>query len=96
MYKRQTVISAAKKLQLVEDDTHDDHSFGVELADEHPASLHTIVLSEHDLENGNTLRDMQLPEGTLVMMIRRNGKYIIPDGKRRLLPGDALLLIQEK
>lgn len=54
------------------------------------------MLSEHDLENGNTLRDMQLPEGTLVMMIRRNGKYIIPDGKRRLLPGDALLLIQEK
>lgn len=96
MVQGTTVVSAAKKLQLVEDDTHDDHSFGVELADEHPASLHTIVLSEHDLENGNTLRDMQLPEGTLVMMIRRNGKYIIPDGKRRLLPGDTLLLIQEK
>lgn len=96
MVQGTTVISAAKKLQLVEDDTHDDHSFGVELADEHPASLHTIVLSEHDLENGNTLRDMQLPEGNLVMMIRRNGKYIIPDGKRRLLPGDTLLLIQEK
>ena len=36
MVQGTTVISAAKKLQLVEDDTHDDHSFGVELADEPP------------------------------------------------------------
>lgn len=72
-----------------------DESFGVELADDHSASLQTIILSDDDLANGNTLRAMQLPEGTLVMMIRRDDKYIIPNGKRRLLPGDALLLIKE-
>lgn len=76
-------------------DAVSDESFGVELSDEHTASLQTIILSKEDLANGNTLRDMRLPEGSLVMMIRREGKYIIPNGKRRLHPGDALLLIKE-
>lgn len=30
------------------------------------------------------------------MMIRRRGRYIVPDGKKRLLPGDALLIIKEE
>ena len=80
---------------MVDTEFEDNESFGVELSDEHTASLQTIILSQRDLENGNTLRAMQLPEGTLVMMIRREGKYIIPNGKRRLFPGDALLLIKE-
>lgn len=90
-----TVLTAAKKLHLIDTDQAEDHRFGVELADEHPASLKTIVLSDKDLAAGDTLRDMSLPEGTLVMMIRRNGRYIIPNGSRRLHPGDALLLIRE-
>lgn len=36
------------------------------------------------------------PKGGLVMMIRRRGRYIVPDGKKRLLPGDALLIIKEE
>jgi len=90
-----SIITVAKKLKLVDTEFEDNESFGVELSDEHTASLQTIILSQRDLENGNTLRAMQLPEGTLVMMIRREGKYIIPNGKRRLFPGDALLLIKE-
>lgn len=30
------------------------------------------------------------------MMIRRRGRYIVPDGKKRLLSGDALLIIKEE
>ena len=90
-----SIIAVAKKLNLVDKDAVSDESFGVELSDEHTASLQTIILSKEDLANGNTLRDMRLPEGSLVMMIRREGKYIIPNGKRRLHPGDALLLIKE-
>ncbi len=29
------------------------------------------------------------------MMIRRGDRYIVPNGKRRLLPGDSLLIIRE-
>ncbi|MDE6177488.1 MAG: cation:proton antiporter, partial [Paramuribaculum sp.] len=95
MLQGTTVIAAARRLRLVDDSPDKNESFGVELADEHSASLHTRILTEADLAAGNTLRDMNLPEGSLVMMIRRGEKYIVPDGKRRLLPGDALLLIKE-
>ena len=91
-----SVIASARKLGLVEDAAPNEDAFGVDLADEHPTSLTTIVLSEADLAGGNTLKDMSLPEGSLVMMIRRGDRYIVPDGKRRLLPGDALLLIREQ
>lgn len=91
-----SVIASARKLGLVEDAAPNEDAFGVDLADEHPTSLTTIVLSEADLASGNTLKDMSLPEGSLVMMIRRGDRYIVPDGKRRLLPGDALLLIREQ
>ena len=59
-------------------------------------SLQTITLTESLLAGGNTLRDMHLPAGTLVMMIRRGSRYIVPNGTRRLQPGDTLLIIKEE
>lgn len=90
-----TVISSASRLGLVEDTAPSEDAFGVDLVDEHPTTLRTILLSEADLKNGNTLKDMSLPEGSLVMMIRRGDRYIVPNGTRKLQAGDALLLIKE-
>lgn len=90
-----TVIGAARKLDLVDDSAAADDDFGVELADEHQASLQTLVLTDAHLAQGNTLRDMTLPEGGLVMMIQRGSRYIVPDGKRPLRAGDRLLIIRE-
>lgn len=91
-----TVIGTANKLHLVDNKSPEDEDFDVELAVEHPISLNTLVLTSADLENGDTLCNVRLPEGGLVMMIRRRGRYIVPDGKKRLLPGDALLIIREE
>lgn len=90
-----TVISAARRLKLVKDQEPDENIFGVDLADEHPTRLRTIVLTEEDLVNGNTLREITLPESGLVMMIRRGNRYIVPNGRRQLQPGDTLLIISE-
>ena len=91
-----TVITCARKLGLVDDDAREEDDFGVELADELPTSLQTITLTESSLADGNTLRDMHLPAGTLVMMIRRGTRYIVPNGTRRLHPGDTMLIIKEE
>ena len=91
-----TVIASAKHLKLLGNGAPKEDLFGVDLADGHPTSLQTIILTKEHLITGDTLQTMTLPEGALVMMIRRNNKYIIPDGKRQLLPGDALLLIKEQ
>ena len=90
-----TVIRSAKRLGLVDTDAGEEDDFGVELADELPTSLHTIVLTEKSLAAGNTLRDMSLPEGSLVMMIKRGDRYMVPNGTRHLHPGDKLLVITE-
>lgn len=91
-----TVISAARRLKLIEDTKPDESDFGIDLAEEHPTQLKTKILTEEDLRIVHTLKDMNLPEGTLVMMIRRGEKYIVPNGNRKLMAGDALLIIEEE
>ncbi|MDO4319550.1 MAG: potassium/proton antiporter [Bacteroidales bacterium] len=91
-----TVLTSARRLRLIDTDATDDEDFGVELADELPTSLQTITLGEDDLAAGDTLRDLHLPAGSLVMMIRRGNRHIVPNGSLRLLPGDVLLIIKEE
>ena len=91
-----TVIASARRLKLIDTDATDDEDFGVELADELPTSLQTMTLTSQHLAGGNTLRDMNIPAGSLVMMIRRGNRYIVPNGTRRLHPGDTLLIIKEE
>ncbi len=96
MIQGTTVISAAKRLRLTQAPETDTSDFGVELADDLPTSLSAIVLTPSHLANGNTLRDMHLPAGQLVMMIKRGNQHIVPNGTVELLPGDALLVISEE
>ena len=44
---------------------------------------------------GYTLKDMHLPKGTLVMIVKRGTKHLIPYGSMHLHIGDKLLLISE-
>ncbi|MDE6610929.1 MAG: potassium/proton antiporter [Muribaculaceae bacterium] len=90
-----SVIRAADALGLVDNEAKEEPDFGVELSDEHPTSLRTLVLTPQHLSEGNTLGSISLPEGGLVIMIRRDGRYIVPNGKRRLQVGDTLLIIKE-
>jgi cell volume regulation protein A len=51
------------------------------------------IVSPEDLENGETLRDLHLPHGIRVMMVRRDEKYIVPHGSMKLKVGDRLVII---
>ncbi|MBD5267125.1 MAG: potassium/proton antiporter [Bacteroides sp.] len=91
-----TVISSARKLKLVDDDSEEDDDFGIELPDELQSTLYSVNLTADKLAAGNTLRDMHLPAGSLVMMIKRGSRYIVPNGSVKLKCGDTLLIIQEE
>ena len=43
--------------------------------------------------SGVQLKDQNLPEGMRVLMIKRDGKFIIPTGNTELCAGDHLLII---
>lgn len=69
--------------------------FGVEIPEEINTDLRSIVLTSEMLKEGNRLKEMKLPAGTLVMMVKRDGEYKVPNGSLELHPGDKLLIISE-
>lgn len=71
------------------------NDFGVELPEDIDTNLHDLVLTDEMLENGDQLKDMDIPQGTLVMLVKRGEEFIIPNGTVQLYVGDKLLLISE-
>ncbi len=89
-----TITAAAKKLNLSLPVPDDDNKFGVEVPEE-AGKLVEVTLTEEALQLGNTLKEVKLPEGMLVMMIKRGEKFIVPNGSVELHEGDRLLIISE-
>lgn len=54
-----------------------------------------MTITQEMLEQADTLKDMNLPKGTLVMIVKRGDEYLIPNGTLKLHAGDKLLLISE-
>ena len=90
-----TVSWAARKLSLDLPEEKKGNDFGVELPEEINSTLHDMVVTDAMLASGSRLADISLPEKTLVMIVRRGDKYIVPNGKMELKRGDKLLLISE-
>lgn len=91
-----TVSAAARLLHLSLPLEKTGNDFGVELPEEIDSDLHDMVVTAEMLEKAETLKDMNLPKGTLVMLVKREGEFLIPNGTLRLHEGDKLLLISEK
>lgn len=70
-----------------------EREFNIELPDEIKASLQEITVNARVLADGELLRDISLPSDTLVMLIKRSDKFIVPKGNTRLHLDDTLLLI---
>lgn len=90
-----TISRFAKFLHLDKPLEKTGNDFGIELPEEIDTSLRDLVLTEEMLANGNRLKDMNIPQGTLVMLVKRGEEFIIPNGTVQLHAGDKLLLISE-
>lgn len=86
-----TIPKVANMLKLSMKKDDGPENFGVDIPDE----LNTI-LQQEVVKKDAYLRDYPLNEGTLVMIVERNQKYIVPNGKLLLKKGDKLLLISAK
>lgn len=87
-----TISPMARLLNLSIDDDPDVETFGMEIPEE-MGMLRDHIVSEEDLERGETLRDLHLPHGIRVIMVRRAEKYIVPHGSLKLMVGDRLVII---
>ncbi len=54
--------------------------------------LHVIEMEIPSMFPGGSLRELQLPDGVIVVSILRNRNTIIPRGNSRIEPGDNLIL----
>ena len=91
-----SISSVARWLHLDLPLPKEGNDFGVELPEEIDSQLTDITLTEDMLQNSKKLMDMKLPPNTLVMLIKRDNQYIIPNGSQELKAGDKLLLIYDK
>ena len=91
-----TVSRAARLLKLSLPMPKTGNDFGVELPEEIGSDLYDIVVTDELLSRGNRLRDLNMPQGTLVIIVKRNDKYLVPNGSLKLRKDDKLLLIAEK
>ncbi len=92
-----TVSKAARIMGLSTPMEKTGNDFGVELPEDIDSDLRDVTVTREMLDaKGDTLKDMNLPQGTLVMIVKRNNEYLIPNGTLKLHVGDKLLLISEK
>lgn len=52
-----------------------------------------VAVEPHSPMDGRRVRDLGLPQGCLLVMIRRAGREIVPGGETRLRPGDQLNVV---
>ncbi len=90
-----TISSMARWLHLDLPEEKEGNEFGVELPDEIDSKLNDLTLTDDMLSHGNRLKDMNIPKGTLVMLVKRGNEFIIPNGQVELKTGDKLLFISE-
>ena len=82
----------AKKLRLSYEEDPEVETFGMEIPEE-MGMMRDHIVTEEDLACGVTLRDLHLPHGIRVMMVRRNGRFLVPHGSMPLEVGDHLVII---
>lgn len=89
-----TVSGMANLLGLAYEER--ESAFDVNMHEDMKSALTEVEVNECMLESGHTLREITLPENTLVMMVCRKGEYFVPQGKTELRLGDKLLVISDR
>lgn len=88
-----TVNSMARWLGLTEPASK--RKFNFDLPDEIDATMRELTVTPSHLTDATLLSEVSLPPRTLVILIKRGSKYIVPKGDTRLYIGDTLLLISD-
>lgn len=84
--------AVARLLKLDDVDLEKAQTYGIEVPEE-IGMLTDHVVTEEDLQLGRTLRELNLPHGIRVIMVRRGDEFLSPHGSMRLKTGDHLVFL---
>lgn len=93
VFQGMTISRMALAFDLKDENAGSEKIFDVELSDD----INSVLREEFVYSNtaGKTLSELRMEKGMLVMLIKRDMKYLIPNGSTILLEGDRLLIIEE-
>ena len=92
LFQGMTLPVVAKWLNLSMEEDPEVETFGLDLPEE-MGMMRDHIVSPGDLTGGATLRDLHLPHGIRVMMVKREERFIVPHGSLKLEPNDHLLIL---
>lgn len=81
----------AKKLDLVDNESPVLKTFN-DYREEKNTQLMEIIISSDNKWANKTIMDADIPEELLIVMVKREGEVIIPNGSTTLLLGDTLVI----
>ncbi len=92
-----TLNKVAKRLHLVmpAEQEHRLYYFDIDLPEEIESLAREREVDETLMKRGNCLKDLAIPKGTLVIMVRRGENFFIPTGTTELRLKDQLLIISD-
>ena len=89
-----TVNFMAKKLKLTDDTASKSRKFNFEeLPAEIKSTLSEIDVTADMLVKGDRLMDLPLPDDELVVTVKRDDTFFIPNGRSKLYLNDKLMII---
>ena len=91
-----TIVAKKLKLDTPPEKEHTLEHFDLDLPDEIQSSAREVEVTQKTLERGNTLKELNIPPRTLVVMVRRGEDFFVPTGSSELQVGDQLLVISDK
>lgn len=91
-----TITMVARKLRLDMPVEKTGNEFGVEIPEELGPDLREVTLTAEMLAQGNLLSEMNIPKGTLVMLVKRGKTVIVPNGSLPMEEGDKLLCLSNE
>lgn len=90
-----TIPRVARWLRLDQPLIQEEKNFGVEIPAEINTELGEFLLTADMLKEHNRLKDMKLPQGALVILVKREDEYLIPNGQMELLINDRVLILHK-
>ncbi|MDD4148954.1 MAG: potassium/proton antiporter [Bacteroidales bacterium] len=69
--------------------------FDIELSEDIKSATAEIEITKSMIANGNRIMDLSLPDNTLIVLLKRDDKYLVPTGKTVLQKQDKLLIITD-
>ena len=92
LFQGMSLPIVAKWLNLSIDEDPEVETFGLDLPEE-MGMMRDHIVGEAELTEGQTLRDLHLPHGIRVIMVKRGERFLVPHGSMKLQVKDHLLIM---